>query len=568
MNNSASTDQQLDTYIAACESRCGPNDDLPAVILQGQGYHTTMPNGSTVHHTRDALDYALALFTEGGGESVARAIRIVRRVLEMQDRDICSRSFGIWPWFFEEPISAMRPPDWNWADFIGVRLAHILRMHGERLPEDLCGDVAKALEAAAFSIFRRNVGPEYTNISVKGGVVTVMAGEQLGQPVLLAYGRRRLARFLEHTRRHGGFNEYNSPTYGVVVLVEVERGLLLVKDAETRTCLTAIHELCWRLLAASLHLPTGQICGPHARSYEDLLRPEYACLFGAALGERIFVPSSLTRGGDGGSFALIPRIPCPEPVRREIRDAPTVRFVRQDYVRTDNPEEQRRGTHWFGGDACIGSVNLDNLWQQRRPIIGYWRVGDEVAVLRVRLTHGGADFASGSLRTVQEGAELLSLCSLVTNRADSHDHLDMPPDGIFRFDQLALSIELSFSGATVRALKSGGFELSAGDHAVTVSPLHAEFGTYPVVWTTTSEDGKACVRAVVNDGQPVVLQPAKMKNVGIGFHLALHRVGDSVAVTGRAEVCADSVTLVSESPRASLALTAPRHPVELRQIKT
>lgn len=31
-------------------------------------------------------------------------------------------TIGIWAWTYEEPLSQMCPPDWNWADFIGVSL--------------------------------------------------------------------------------------------------------------------------------------------------------------------------------------------------------------------------------------------------------------------------------------------------------------------------------------------------------------------------------------------------------------------------------------------------------------
>src|SRR5690606_26860561 len=60
---------QLLAFLDDCERRCGDGEILPARILNGQGYHTTLPNGTLVHSTRDAADYALALFAEGGADS-------------------------------------------------------------------------------------------------------------------------------------------------------------------------------------------------------------------------------------------------------------------------------------------------------------------------------------------------------------------------------------------------------------------------------------------------------------------------------------------------------------------
>jgi hypothetical protein len=559
----------LQNFLSDCDARCD-SDALPARVLHGQGYHTTVPNGTMVRPTRDAMDYALALFTEGGDASNSRASQIVQRVLPLQDQNPCNRTFGLWPWFFEESVAEMRPADWNWADFIGVRLAHVLGQFGDRLPRDLKNEIKSALHNAALSIFRRNMGPDYTNIAVKGGVVAVMAGEQLDLPFLVDYGRERLARFLEHTQKNGGFTEYNSPPYGALVVVEVERGLLLIKDAAVRASLTAIHRQCWRAMAGSLHLPTGQLCGPHARAYDNMLSATHTALLSAELGMEIFAPSGLEEPHEGGrdfiNLLLVPRLACPEDIRRDILVTPAERFVKQDYVRSVDPEAARRGTMWFDGDVCMGSVNVENLWQQRRPVVAYWKVDENVAMLRVRLTHGGADFASGVLRTIQDGPELLSLCSLVTNKADSHDHMDMPADGVFCFDRLALGIELTALDARVSGSAETGFELSAGGRTVSIRPMHAEFGEYTVTWEPFIEQpGKVSVRAVVNGGNPVALVPAAMRNVGIGFHLAFGTLVETAGVVLNIELLDDTVRLTADSGSADqLSLSSPRHPVALR----
>lgn len=561
---SVAVEQRVTEFIRECASRSG-DGDVPAIVLQGQGYHTCVPNGTLVHRTRDALDYALALLADGRADSIARALRIIPRVLELQDRSPCNRTFGIWPYFFEEPLSAMRPPDWNWADFIGVRLAHILGPYAHHLPADLRAAARAALGHAALSIFRRNIGPDYTNIAVKGGVVAIMAAEQTDQPFLLRYGRQRLARFLEHTRQNGGFTEYNSPPYGAIVVLEVERGLLLVKDPEARASLLAIHEQCWRGMANSLHLPTGQLCGPHARAYDSALNAVQTELLGAELGHELFSPVGLPpayeRGRDVINLLLIPRIPCPEPIRRAILDAAPTRIVRQDYVRNTDPEVRRQGTMWFDGDLCLGSVNVENLWQQRRPLIAYWKDGDTVAMLRVRLLQKGRDFASGVLRSAQAGSDVLAVCSLVTNKGDSHDHLDRPADGVFQVEQLALSIELCASDAQVRADGHGGFTLHAGGHTVTVRPLHAEFGGHPVEWTSVRDEHGVSVRAVIAGGAPIALDPAALRNVAIAFQLSL---GAQACAPARVEIADDKVLLCADSAHGPLSLTAPRHPAPLR----
>ena len=67
----------------------------------------------------------------------ARAVAIVDQLLSLQDVDPFSRTYGIWSWYLEEPLSEMAPPDWNWADFCGARLAMILTYHADSLPAEL-----------------------------------------------------------------------------------------------------------------------------------------------------------------------------------------------------------------------------------------------------------------------------------------------------------------------------------------------------------------------------------------------------------------------------------------------
>ena len=47
-----------------------------------------------------------------------------------QDQDPQRRTYGIWPYHYEEPLDAMNKPDWNWADFIGVQLLQLAHRTG------------------------------------------------------------------------------------------------------------------------------------------------------------------------------------------------------------------------------------------------------------------------------------------------------------------------------------------------------------------------------------------------------------------------------------------------------
>ena len=128
--------------------------------------------------------------------------------------DPTSATYGIWSWHLEEPLAAMAPPDWNWADFIGARIAHALFEYQGKLPPDLLGRMSAALGHAAMAIFRRNTTPAYTNIAVMGAGVALAAGELLDEPLLLGVRTATAPARRSSTRRGtaGSMNTTARPT--------------------------------------------------------------------------------------------------------------------------------------------------------------------------------------------------------------------------------------------------------------------------------------------------------------------------------------------------------------------
>ena len=139
-------------------------------------YHTGIPVGAEVHKTRESAAYALACLDVGGEWRKARAVRVLNALFDLQDRDPESPSCGVWPWYYEEPISRMKHPDPNWADFIGVQFVEIEDHHGDRLPPEVRARLRESILLAARAIVKRNVHPAYTNIAVMGTYVVTTAG--------------------------------------------------------------------------------------------------------------------------------------------------------------------------------------------------------------------------------------------------------------------------------------------------------------------------------------------------------------------------------------------------------
>ena len=112
-------------------------------------YHTNI-RSMTVHQTRESLDYAELLLEDRSAnrdKSFDRAVKIIDRVLLLQETKADNKYQGLWSYYLEEPLDKMSPPDPNWADFNGEHLLLILHRHNARLPEALKTRIAASIDS-------------------------------------------------------------------------------------------------------------------------------------------------------------------------------------------------------------------------------------------------------------------------------------------------------------------------------------------------------------------------------------------------------------------------------------
>ncbi|MBM4018338.1 MAG: hypothetical protein FJ288_08450 [Planctomycetes bacterium] len=553
----------LAEYLDSCEQRYSGELHLLGGPFHGPGYHSRVADGTYVHDILNSADYAVALLKAGDAAPPARAADVLRKILSLQDTDPTSTTYGLWPWLAEEPLSQMAPPDHNWADFVGARLAQVLKDHAARLPADLVDPLRAGLAHAAWSIFRRNVGPDYTNVAVAGAGVALAAGELLGAPRLLDYGRRRLHNLVAHTKFHGGFNEYNSPTYTLVALHECERTLSLVRDAQARSDAERLRRAAWQTVAEHFHPGTGQWAGPHSRAYTLRL--------GSGALEYLSAQThvDLRRGPPGPQRpapALVPAIECPSALVPRFQALPEPQVeVRGRFIRREPDEASTWGTAWMAEDACLGSVSQDNMWTQRHVLIAYWRTAeDPAAALRLRFLRDGRDFASAFVRTVQSGPRALSVFNLVTDLGDFHHCLDRPAGGVFEAGDFRVRYELSCSGgvAAAHALGAGRFVLAAGGRRAVVHPMPGRFGPYEVRWTAGKEGDSAFVDGICYCESRLPFDLARFGKIilAAGLELLGPTEAPAAAAPELEEHTEDRICVVWNLPAGGLMVTAPARP--------
>ncbi len=463
---------------------------LPAADV---GYHSTVPAGHMVHHARASLDYALLLVRRG---ELDRAVAIVEAVLPLQVTDPTDEHFGIWPWYLEEPPHEMKPADWNWADFCGLRLAEIDH-DADILPESLRHRVRDAVVMAGWSIFRRNVGPTYTNIALKGAVVTGYAGEALGQDELLRYARRRIRNMVDFNE----FSEYNSPAYALISLDVCERALNLLDDASMRADWRTVHRRLWEMIAKHFHAPTMQWAGPHSRAYSDVLLTEQAEFLSRRIGLNVPAHPSVRSRLRLGVF-LGPAIDCPSDL------VPAFQAGRDDeweakLVRDLGEKAGVREHVWMRDNACLASASTETTWVQRRPLLGYFGGATErLSVLTVQLLKDDRPWASGQLSLRQQGPCIEGEVRFIPGQGDYHLMLDAPPDGEFDASDIRFRVRLAGPTPLAHESREHSFELSTRTSHVRVVIGEGNPLLHPLV-AVADGDADACwVDLIFYKGEP------------------------------------------------------------------
>ncbi|MEM6458891.1 MAG: hypothetical protein AAF710_05815 [Planctomycetota bacterium] len=481
------------------------------------GYHTTLTGGE-VHPTRDSLNYAARLVSFGTPESVELGLRIADRVVALQDQAPDSQTYGIWSWFLEEPLDKMAPPDWNWADFCGVRLLSIAE-ECPRWPSDaLRRRIDDALKHAAGSIRRRDVNLDYTNIAIMGTYVTLAAAQRLGDADLLAYALDRLRRFYDFTEAEDALLEYNSPTYTMIAIRELGRVRSVTPPGEPQRMAESLFDRACRELATHYHPPTGQWAGPHSRCYQTLLTDERRREIDLLLGRAD--PDDLP----GTASDRLTRDAMPDPLRDAFvaLDAPV-----QRQRRIGTAEPPLVGTTYLHPRFAVGSISHSQMWNQQQPLVAYWGSPSDPAYLRVRVLVDHADLQAALLTSVQHEGHVLACIRLASDQALRHiffeqlQHHRLPASDLrvrFEFGGSARSLNL----ATPEAIHTPiGFSHGRVHGRIHVADAALDATDTTPFWASSRDDRAAYQDLVLHTGGEHTFDLQRVDRAFAAFGLSL-----------------------------------------------
>lgn len=538
------TDREIEVVLKEIE-RYGPKYDSAVHLVwaaQSKHYHSDFPEATKVHSVRSSLGYAEALLDSRKPEFQERAFDLLGAILELQEQNLGSKTSGVWPYSLEEPLASKKSPaDLNWTDSCAIPMIGIVNKHSDILPGDLKEKTQTALLLASQAIRKRDVGPDYTNISLAGLYVCYMSADMYNDTDLMAYARKRLKAFYDCIMLNKGFMEYNSLVYFKVSLDEVLRLKNHVVNTEDLAMLEFIYHAGWNVIARQYHQPTAQWAGPHGRCYGVFLEPStYNWLYTSSDGK--INPGTSVEFSKDQNPILKHQIPAdllaiftePKLPRMEIDT-----FIRGGQKIELNPlvsyQESDRGVwietkevigkSYFTIDFVLSSANRSSLWNQRRPLIAYWGTAQKPVSMQVRFLHDGYDYAAANIFCEQDSANVLGAINFTTNGGDKHVSIDVIRDATIKATDLRLRFEF---GGDINSVSFGSPDVDknsvsgkSGKLNFRIELPYQKFGDYWGNWSTGGDDKKKWIDFVIYSGSEKEFNFGKIQEAVLGFLFSL-----------------------------------------------
>lgn len=550
---SKSDQQVLQKKIAEMDQLYDPEGKMITQELKGWNYHTDAEIG-IFHDVRSSFYYAVALLDCGIKEYEQRAFDIIEKTISLQDTNTNSRSCGVWPYFEEEPLATKKSPiDYNWADFNAVSLLDIYMGHKDKLSSELQESIKNALILAAKAVQKRNCGSGYTNIAIMGTYVTYVTSRLFDIPEMQEYATKRLKIFYDYTMEKGGFSEYNSPTYSIVAIDELNRMQRHIVEPGAKKMIDELYAKCWDMIARHYHKKTAQWAGPHSRSYSSLIDTSFYGILKEASDNKIDLGYNPERAD--------------VKIKHHIPESLLSYFLTPQYPRSEidifeKEEPQIIGTAYLTDNYVISSVSRSSLWNQRRPLTAYWGELNKAHYLQVRLLHDMFDFSTASIFTRQKENNILAVINFGTNGGDKHLSIDRIQDGKFKAKDLRLRFEFGNCkeiNTTLPLKPNEAFTINACESQTVIRLLENKFGNLKGYWEKGNDKENCWVDYVIYNGQEKDFDLTQIQQAVYAFALSFGNLTDHVSVKNAHATISNNIL---EASWDDLAVQAPVKPVK------
>jgi hypothetical protein len=470
-------------------------------------------NHSQPHMVAVSAQYAYGLLMTKDPTDRKLAEDILGRVLTKQDLRKDSATYGSFTPYWEDDWAAGQLEDPNYGQFTGIALAGIIDLdnrQGRLLPPALRQQIEDAFRHAVEFTIRRDVAPDYINISILSAAVGAAGDKLLHIPGARDFAFSKLYWLLTRMQPGTTPTEYLAPTY---YGLDIGSAYAVKYYADTPELLNAANRVIdyfWQDVASSYDAPAHNLGGPQARSYGDNML-EYAAglkydLVFALNGN---YPLSLDTevGNSWDQAGLFGMATAQIEPRKEFQE-PTVPWRTLQVM--DRPG--MIASQFRKDSFMLGSISAQSVWQQQRNVVAYWSITQPKTDVGYMLDESSLSFGNGYAHffsTQNQDAVLVALTGKLPN----------PNAGGLRlvFNSLA-------DGKTTATDSPGGFQVDDGG----VTAYVYSIGASPASAMTFRKDDTA-QRAYLERGWD---NADKVGNVGVLAYLVTFKLpGEGTAPT-------------------------------------
>jgi hypothetical protein len=334
----------------------------------------TLTNDASLR-TKTRVAQAL-LFRNATGDK-EKAIIILQWILKNQYQDENDKLYGIWKTSVENDRF-----DQNWREFIGCDLIIILQKFKPLLPQTLVKEIETGLIHAAKGAFKRDVGADYTNISIMSAFLMEYVGTAFHIDSLKNAGITKAKEVFSLYQSHKTFSEYNSPTYYGVTLVGLALWRNLAFSKELQTMGKTLEKEFWHEIAISYHPKLKNMPGPYFRGY-GMDMTKYFAITGIwislALDDEKLAPIAPAKSPKYGEMSNLPTIlnlglAIPENDLKALQSFSKPRFSTVDVPNNYKGDSIKKVSTFINKDWMMGGLwGNKRIWNQLKIGTIHWK---------------------------------------------------------------------------------------------------------------------------------------------------------------------------------------------------
>lgn len=327
------------------------------------------------------------LFRNAAGDK-ENAVIILEWILKNQYQDENTKIYGIW-----KTNIANDKFDQNWREFIGCDLIIIRSKFKHLLPQKIIADIETGIIHAAKGAFKRNVAPDYTNISIMSAFLMEYVGTEFGLDEVKNAGLKKAKDIYKLYQTNKTFSEYNSPTYYGVTIIGLALWRELAFSKEIQEMGKALEKEFWHETATFYNPYLKNMPGPYFRAY-GMDMTKYFAITGTwialALDDSSLAPLPPQKGPKYGEMSNLAPIfnlglSIPQSDLIKLKAFVKPQFITRSVPNNYKGDSIKKVTAMINKDWMMGGLwgNL-RVWEQIKTGTIHWKTADgEIAWLMV-----------------------------------------------------------------------------------------------------------------------------------------------------------------------------------------